>query len=73
MLSNFEPFAAHRLVGLKFGGCALEYDPSVAHHIDAVRYPQGDRQLLFDQQDRDAAPGNVGDQAADLLNRPAEQ
>ena len=68
MLSNFEPFAAHRLVGLEFGRCALEYYPSAAHHIDAVRYPHGDRQLLFDQQDRGAAPRNVGDQVADLLN-----
>jgi len=48
MLSNFEPFVAHRLVGLEFGGCALEYDPSVAHHLDPMRYPHGDRQLLFD-------------------------
>jgi hypothetical protein len=31
MLSNFQPFAAHRLVGLEFGGCALEHDPAVAH------------------------------------------
>jgi hypothetical protein len=42
MLSNFEPFATHRLVGREFGRCALEYDPSVAHHIDAMRYPHGD-------------------------------
>jgi hypothetical protein len=47
-LSNFEPLVAHRLVGLKFAGCALEYYPSVTHHIDTVGYPQGDRQLLFD-------------------------
>ena len=40
----------------------------MAHHIDAVRYPHGDRKLLFDQQDRDAAPGDFGDQVADLLN-----
>jgi hypothetical protein len=30
VLSNFEPFAAHRLFGLEFGRGALEYDPSVA-------------------------------------------
>src|SRR5271165_1544535 len=68
VLSNFEPFAAHGLVGVEFGGCALKYDLSMAHHIDTLRYPHGDRQLLFDQQDRDTAPGNVGDQVADLLN-----
>jgi branched-chain amino acid transport system ATP-binding protein len=39
----------------------------------AVRYPHSDRQLLFDQQDRDAAPGNVGDQVADLLNNDPGQ
>src|SRR5208282_3682820 len=71
--SNFEPLVAHRLVGLKFAGCALEYYPSVTHHIDTVGYPQGDRQLLFDQQDRDAAPGNFGDQVADLLNNDRRQ
>src|SRR6516162_4068062 len=68
ILSNFQPFATHRLVGLEFGRCAIEYDPSVAHHIDTVRYSQGDRQLLFDQQDRDAAPGNFNNQVANLLN-----
>ena len=56
------------MVCLEFGGCALEYNPSVAHHIDAMRYPHGDRQLFVRQQDRDAAPGDVGDQVADLLN-----
>jgi hypothetical protein len=33
VLSNFEPFAAHGLVGVEFAGCALKYDLSMAHHI----------------------------------------
>src|SRR5713226_2480540 len=71
--SNFQPFLAHGLVVPEFGRRALEHDAAVAHHVDAVRYPHRDRELLFHQKDRDAAPGDLGDQVADLLNDDGRQ
>src|SRR6266478_6653849 len=61
--SNFQPFLAHGLVVPELGWAALEHDAAVAHHVDAARYPHRDRELLFHQQDRDAAPGDLGDQS----------
>src|SRR6478752_1207672 len=46
MLLNFDPLAEHRLVGFELGGGTLEYDPAVAHHINAVRYPPASRCFL---------------------------
>src|SRR5258708_4641374 len=66
--SDFQPFLAHGLVVPEFGGCALEHDAAVAHHVDAMRYPHCDREFLLHQQDRDAPPGDFGDQVADLLH-----
>src|SRR3984957_17217125 len=66
--SDLEPFLAHGLVGLQFGRRALEHDAPVAHHVDAMRYPHRDREFLLYQQDGDAAPGDFGDEVADLLH-----
>src|SRR5258705_6190379 len=71
--SDFQPFLAHGLVGLEFGRCALEHDAAVAHHVDAMRYPHCHREVLLHQQDRDAPPGDFGDQVADLLHDEGSQ
>src|SRR5258705_7078878 len=71
--SNFQPFLAYGLVVPEFGRRALEHDAAVAHHVDTMRYPHCDREFLLHQQDRDAAPGDLGDQIADLLNDDGRQ
>ena len=40
----------------------------MTHHIDPVRDPKRDRQLLLHQQDGDARLRDPGDQVADLLH-----
>jgi hypothetical protein len=45
----------------------------VAHDQDAVRDPQGDRQLLLDQQDRQAAPGDLLQEVGDLMHQLRRQ
>src|ERR1700682_2855725 len=45
--SDFQPFLAYGLVGLKFGRRALEHDSAVAHDVDAMRYPHRDREFLL--------------------------
>src|ERR1700737_1922450 len=71
--SDFQPFLAHGLVRLEFGRRALKHDAAMAHHVDAMRYPHRDREFLLHQQDRDAAPGDLGDQVADLLHDKGSQ
>src|SRR5882762_8700139 len=66
--SDFQPFLAHGLVVPEFGRRALEHDAAVAHDVDTMRYPHCDREFLLHQQDRDAAPGDLGDQVADLVH-----
>ncbi len=65
--SDLQPFLANRVVRLEFGRRSFEYDAAVAHYIKPVRNPHRDRELLLDQQDGNAAPGNFGDEIADLL------
>src|ERR1700694_928732 len=65
--SDFQPFLAHGLVVPEFGRCALEHDAAVAHDVDTMRYPHCDREFLLPQQNRDAAPGDLGEQVADLV------
>src|SRR6202022_3020422 len=65
--SDFQPFLAHGLVVPEFGRCALEHDAAVAHDVDTMRYPHCDREFLLHQQNRDAAPGDLGEQVADLV------
>src|SRR5665213_3718428 len=67
---NLQPFLADGRVRPEFRGRALEHDAAVAHHIEPVRYPHRDRQLLLHQQDGDAAPGDFGNEVADLLHDP---
>src|SRR5271166_1596374 len=50
--SNFQPFLGSRLEGR---GRAFPDDLAVAHHVEPVTDLKRDRQLLLDQQDRDAA------------------
>src|SRR3981081_278086 len=71
--SDFQPFLAHGLVVPEFGRCALEHDAAVAHHADPMRYAHCDREFLLHQQDRDAPPGDFGDQVADLLHDEGSQ
>jgi hypothetical protein len=67
--SNLQPFLAHGGIFAEIGRGALKHDPAVAHHVKPDRDFQRDGQFLFDQQDRDAAPGNFGEQRADLLDQ----
>src|SRR6266851_9878967 len=65
--SDFQPFLAHGLVVPEFGRCALEHYAAMAHDVDTMRYPHCDREFLLHQQNRDAAPGDLGEQVADLV------
>src|SRR5271170_4229049 len=64
---DFQPLAAHRAVGAKVRGRALEHHVAVAHDVDAVRNIERDGELLLNQNDRKAAPRNFGDQLAHLF------
>ena len=58
LASNLQPFVAHLMVGLEIGRGALEDDAAVPHDVDALRNVERDRQLLLDQQNGNAAPGD---------------
>jgi hypothetical protein len=63
--SDFQPFPAHGGIGAEIGRRALEYDPAVAHDIEAVGDLQRDRKLLLHQQDRNPTAGDFSEQFAD--------
>src|SRR5262245_7736441 len=67
--SDLQPFLAYCAIGGKLRRRALEDDAAVAHHIEAAGNLQRDGQLLLDQQDRRAAPRDLIEQRADLLDQ----
>src|SRR6185369_9389326 len=72
--SDLEPLLADLGVPAQVVGRALEDDAAVAHHVAALRNLQRDRQLLLDQQDRDAAAAQLlqilSDELDDLWRQP---
>src|SRR5690348_3355219 len=72
--SDLEPLLADVGVLAQVLGSAFEDDAAVAHHVAALGDLQRDRQLLLDEQDRDAAPAQLlqilADQLDDLRCQP---
>src|SRR5581483_10107454 len=67
--SHFEPLFPDAVIGIERRRRALEYDAAVAHHIEPLRNLQRDRQLLLDQQDRNASARDLAEQLTDLLDQ----
>jgi hypothetical protein len=68
--SRFQPFFANIRGGGEIIGRAFVDDFPVSHDVDPMGDPQHDRQLLFDQQDGDAAPGDLLEPSGERKQRP---
>src|SRR6266700_7669031 len=66
--SDLEPFLAHGGIRLELVRRAFEHDAAVSHDVDALRDPHRDRELLLNEQNRDAGLCDAGDEIADLLH-----
>src|SRR5271166_1023116 len=68
-----EPILAHLVVTEQCLRRALEHDAAVAHDVEPIRNGQRDRELLLDQQDRDAAFGDALQQLAHQIDQHRRQ
>src|SRR5580658_9711849 len=68
--SHFEPLPAHLVIGRELGRGALEDDLAMAHDVEPARDGERDGELLLDQQNGRAAPRDLAEQDADLLDQP---
>src|SRR3954464_10101358 len=66
---NLQPLLANRTIGGKLRRRPLEHDAAVAHDVEAAGNLQRDGELLFDQQNRRAAAGDLVEQLADLFDQ----
>ena len=60
-------------IGGELGRRALEHDAAMAHDVEAAGDLERDGELLLNQQDRRAAPGDLVEQRADLLDQLGRQ
>src|SRR6516164_5038622 len=65
---DFKPLLLNSSIAFQGSRRALEHNASVTHHVDAMRYPHGDRELLLDQENGDAGLSDARDEIADLLH-----
>src|SRR5829696_9510336 len=67
-LLHLQPLLAHAGVGAQIRGRAFEDDAAVAHDVEALRDRERDGELLLDEEDGDAAPGDLRQEPADALD-----